>query len=218
MTSDPSSRSAGSGQVGQASGPPSPEAPASGSKPRCPASSNQTQGSVDCPATGAIIFWVIALPLLPSSSMVEHSAVNRRVVGSSPTWGANLFASAKVCFWGGFEPATLQGRVAGQLAPSRPERSRGDASCRGVLPGEPNLSCTCDASPRANLRRSGSLRELPFPASDSPECGLALPGPRSKHRGWTDPTRSFEKARLSRRWDVVALELALAWTWLFPAG
>ena len=24
-----------------------------------------------------------------SSSMAEHSAVNRRVVGSSPTWGAN---------------------------------------------------------------------------------------------------------------------------------
>src|ERR1039457_7688400 len=29
--------------------------------------------------------------LFRSSSMVEHSAVNRRVVGSSPTCGANLF-------------------------------------------------------------------------------------------------------------------------------
>ncbi len=26
--------------------------------------------------------------MLLSSSMVEHSAVNRRVVGSNPTWGA----------------------------------------------------------------------------------------------------------------------------------
>ena len=28
--------------------------------------------------------------MLLSSSMAEHSAVNRRVVGSNPTWGANL--------------------------------------------------------------------------------------------------------------------------------
>ena len=28
-------------------------------------------------------------PIILSSSMAEHSAVNRRVVGSSPTWGAN---------------------------------------------------------------------------------------------------------------------------------
>ena len=27
-------------------------------------------------------------PIFLSSSMAEHSAVNRRVVGSSPTWGA----------------------------------------------------------------------------------------------------------------------------------
>ena len=28
--------------------------------------------------------------MLLSSSMVEHSAVNRRVVGSNPTWGAKV--------------------------------------------------------------------------------------------------------------------------------
>ncbi len=52
--------------------------------------------------------------------MVEHSAVNRRVVGSSPTWGANFFAPAKACFLSGVEPATLQGGVGGQLAPTLP--------------------------------------------------------------------------------------------------
>src|SRR5262249_10145960 len=32
---------------------------------------------------------------LPDSSMVEHPAVNRRVVGSSPTRGANYFADSE---------------------------------------------------------------------------------------------------------------------------
>ena len=31
-----------------------------------------------------------------SSSMAEHSAVNRRVVGSSPTWGAKTLISKEV--------------------------------------------------------------------------------------------------------------------------
>src|SRR5690606_33974834 len=33
----------------------------------------------------------IGTPLFRSSSMAEHSAVNRRVVGSSPTCGANIY-------------------------------------------------------------------------------------------------------------------------------
>ena len=32
-----------------------------------------------------------------SSSMAEHSAVNRRVVGSSPTWGAKIWPSM-ICY------------------------------------------------------------------------------------------------------------------------
>ena len=32
-------------------------------------------------------------PIILSSSMAEHSAVNRRVVGSSPTWGAKSILS-----------------------------------------------------------------------------------------------------------------------------
>ena len=32
----------------------------------------------------------------PSSSVVEQPAVNRRVVGSNPTWGANSFLSGRV--------------------------------------------------------------------------------------------------------------------------
>ena len=34
-----------------------------------------------------------------SSSMAEHSAVNRRVVGSSPTWGAKLYNTNPFPFW-----------------------------------------------------------------------------------------------------------------------
>ena len=33
----------------------------------------------------------ISFLLFLDSSMVEHSAVNRVVVGSSPTWGASIF-------------------------------------------------------------------------------------------------------------------------------
>ena len=32
---------------------------------------------------------ILRFPIFLSSSMAEHSAVNRVVVGSSPTWGAN---------------------------------------------------------------------------------------------------------------------------------
>jgi hypothetical protein len=38
-----------------------------------------------------------------SSSMVEQSAVNRSVVGSSPTFGANFSASSAAYFAGGRE-------------------------------------------------------------------------------------------------------------------
>ena len=40
-----------------------------------------------------------SLPLFLSSSMAEHSAVNRRVVGSSPTWGATKSTCACRCFF-----------------------------------------------------------------------------------------------------------------------
>ena len=35
--------------------------------------------------------------------MAEHSAVNRRVVGSSPTCGANIFQSYKATMHGGLK-------------------------------------------------------------------------------------------------------------------
>ena len=41
--------------------------------------------------TPAGVNWDLPTNLLLGSSMVEHSAVNRRVVGSSPTRGAKLF-------------------------------------------------------------------------------------------------------------------------------
>ena len=33
-----------------------------------------------------------------NSSMVERTAVNRDVVGSSPTWGARIFYVRTICF------------------------------------------------------------------------------------------------------------------------
>ena len=33
---------------------------------------------------------ILRFPIFLSSSMAEHSAVNRVVVGSSPTWGADM--------------------------------------------------------------------------------------------------------------------------------
>ena len=36
------------------------------------------------------------IPIFLSSSMAEHSAVNRRVVGSSPTWGASSSEGHKI--------------------------------------------------------------------------------------------------------------------------
>ena len=37
----------------------------------------------------------LRFPIFLSSSMAEHSAVNRVVVGSSPTWGAKKFRTRK---------------------------------------------------------------------------------------------------------------------------
>ena len=41
----------------------------------------------------------LRFPIFLSSSMAEHSAVNRVVVGSSPTWGARKSTCESKCFF-----------------------------------------------------------------------------------------------------------------------
>ena len=60
-----------------------------------------------------------------SSSMAEHSAVNRRVVGSSPTWGAKLCShlSSERC-----EPFVL----CGILSTSAAQKNAGTGMAKGA--------------------------------------------------------------------------------------
>ena len=94
---------------------------------------------------------MICEPFL-SSSTVEHAAVNRGVVGSSPTWGAKRKSSAEstafsFVFSRGLE-AALRNRSGGAILAAAKRRCEtaqpgGQASrerSEGALPGEPKKS------------------------------------------------------------------------------